>query len=113
MAPHPLTDFEIQNCFQDEPKFNGFYSINSLTKIKDEAYVINLDDFKSIRTHWIALHEIGYSIIYFDSFEFEHIAKEIKKFIGNKNIIKNIFRIQAYYSIMYGHFCIWFTDFML
>ena len=39
-------------------------------------------------------------VTYFDSFGVEHIRKEIKKFIGNKNIEKNIFRVQAYDSIM-------------
>ena len=52
-------------------------------------------------------------IIYFDSFGVEHIPKEIKKFIGNKNIITNIYRIQAYDLIMCGYFCIGFIDFML
>ena len=51
-------------------------------------------------------------IIYFDSFDVEHVAKEIKKIIGNKDIKANIFRIQAYNSIMRGYFCIGFTDFM-
>ena len=46
-------------------------------------------------------------------FEVEHILEEIKTFIGNKNIKTNIFRIQAYDSIMCGYFCIRFIDFML
>ena len=54
----------------------------------------------------------GNNIIYFDSFGVEHIPKEIKKFIGNKNIITNIYRIQAYDSIMCGYFCTGFIDFM-
>ena len=53
------------------------------------------------------------SVIYFNSFGVEHIPKEIKAFINNKNIITNIFRIQAYDSIMCGYFCIGFIDFML
>ena len=53
------------------------------------------------------------SVTYFDSFGVEHIPKEIKAFINNKNIITNIFRIQAYDSIMCGYFCIGFIDFML
>ena len=52
-------------------------------------------------------------VIYFDSFGVEHIPKEIKAFINNKNIKTNIFRIQAYDSIMCGYFCIGFIDFML
>ena len=50
---------------------------------------------------------------YFNSFGVEHIPKEIKTFINNKNIKTNIFRIQAYDSIMCGYFCIGFIDFML
>ena len=53
----------------------------------------------------------GNNVTYFDSFEVEHIPKEIKKFIGNKNIT-NIYRTQAYDSIMCGYFCIGFIDFM-
>ena len=52
-------------------------------------------------------------ITYFDSFGVEHIPMEIIKFIGRKNVIANIFRIQAYDSIMCGYFCIRFIDFML
>ena len=53
------------------------------------------------------------NVTYFDSFGVEHIPKEIKTFIKNKNIKTNIFRIQAYDSIMCGYFCIGFIDFML
>ena len=53
------------------------------------------------------------NVTYFDSFGVEHIPKEIKKFIGNKNIESNIFRVQAYDSVMCGYFCIGFIDFML
>ena len=54
-----------------------------------------------------------YDTIYLNSFGVEHIPKEIKKFIGNKNIITKIYRIQAYDSIMCRYFCIGFMDFML
>ena len=43
----------------------------------------------------------------------EHIPDEIKTFIENKSIKTNIFRMQAYDSIICGYFCIGFTDFML
>ena len=56
MPPHPLTNFEIQKCYQNEPMFNGVYSRNNLSKIKDEAYIINLNEYESIATHWIALY---------------------------------------------------------
>ena len=52
-------------------------------------------------------------IVYFDSFGAKHIPEEIKKFIGDKNIKANFFRIQANNSVMCGYFCIGFIDFML
>ena len=62
---------------------------------------------------FIALYELNNFVTYFDSFGVEHISKEIKKSIGNKNITTNIFRIQAHDSIIYGYFCIEFINFML
>ena len=58
------------------------------------------------------MHVKNNDITYFDSFGAEHIPKEIKKFIGNKDIIANIFRIQAYDTILCGYFCIGFINFM-
>ena len=81
-------------------------------KIKDGGYVINLDESSDIGTHWIALYVNTKTVTYFDSFWVEHISKEIKNFITNKNIITNIFRIQAYDSVICGYFCIGFIDFM-
>ena len=60
----------------------------------------------------MALHSNNKTVTYFDSFGVEHIPKEIKKFINNKNIIPNIFRIQAYGSVMCGYFCIGFINYM-
>ena len=82
-------------------------------KIKDGAYVINLDEYSDIGTHWIALYVNNRTVTYFDSFGVGHIPKEIKKFINNKNIIANIFRLQAYDSVMCGYFCTGFIDFIL
>ena len=113
MAPHSLTNFEIQKFYENEPKFNGVYSRNNSPKIKDGVYIINLDEYKSIWTHWIALYVNDNNVTYFDSFGIEHIPKEIREFIGNKNIVTNIYRIQAYDSIMCGYFQIGFIDFML
>ena len=87
---------------QNEPKFNGAYSKNNLPQVKDGAYVINIDVFQSKGTHWIALYVNHNNKTYFDSDANEHIPKQIKNVIGNKNIITNICRIQAYDSIMYG-----------
>ena len=113
MPPHPLTNFEIQKLYQNMPRFNGVYSRDNLPKIKDGTYVINLDEYSDIGTHWVALYIHNIFVTYFDSFGVEHIPKEIKAFINNKNITTNIFRIQAYDSIMCGYFCIGFIDFML
>ena len=112
MLPHSLTNFEIQKYCQNEPKFNGVYSRNNLSKIKDGAYIINLDEFESKVTHWVALYLNGENVTYFDSFGVQNIPKEIRKFIGNK-ILQQIFIIQANDSIMCGYFCISFIDFML
>ena len=56
MPPYPLTNFEIKKYYQNEPRFNGVYSRDNLPKIKDGAYVINLDEYSDIRTHWVALY---------------------------------------------------------
>ena len=69
-------------------------------KVKDAVYVINLDEYSDIATHWIALHVNNETVTYFDILGVEHIPKKIKKFINNKNITTNIFRIQAYDSAM-------------
>ena len=62
---------------------------------------------------WIFNTASSISVIHCDCFGVEHVRKEIKAFINNKNIKKNIFRIQAYNSIMSGYFCIGFIGFML
>ena len=121
--PHLLTNFEIQECYKNEPRFNGVFSRDNLpNSIKNGAYVINLDEYRDIGTYWVALYVNNKTVTYFDSFGDEHITKEIIKFIGNeqsssakksnKNIITNIYRIQAYDSIMCGYFCIGFINFM-
>ena len=84
MSPHSLTNFEIQKYYQNEPKFKGVYSRNNLPKIKNEANVINLDEFKSIGTHWIALCVNAENVTYFDSFGLEHIPKKLKHLLETK-----------------------------
>ena len=113
---HPLTNIEKSEYYSNEPRFNGVYSRDNLPKItKKGAYVINLDEYEKTGTHWIALFVKTNEVIYFDSFGIENIPKEINKFIGsnNKKIKANIFRIQAYDSIMCGYFCIEFINYML
>ena len=80
MLPHPLTNFEISEYYENKPRFNGVYSRDNLSKtVKEDAYVINLDEYTDIDTHWIALYVKTNEIIYFDSFGVEHIPKEITK----------------------------------
>ena len=119
-----MTNIEISEYYKNEPRFNGVYSRNNLpNKIKKGVYVINLDEYKNTGTHWVSLFVKTNEIIYFDSFGVEHIPKEINKFVrskepgsavdSNKKIKANIFRIQAYDSIMCGYFCIEFINHML
>ena len=113
MLPHPLTNFERQKYYQNEPSFNGVFSRNNLPKkIKDWAYVINLDEYADVGTHWIALFCNKNEIAYFDSFGVEHVPEKIKEFVGNKNIKASIFRVQANDSVMCGYYFIGFIDFM-
>ena len=112
MSFHPLTKFEIQRYYQNEPRFNGVYSRDNLQKIKDGAYIINLDEYSDIGTHRVDLHVNDNNVTHFDSFGVEHIPKEIKTFINNKKIKTNIFRIQGYDSVMCGYLCVGFIDFM-
>ena len=113
MTPHPLTKFEIQAYYQNEPRFIGVYSRDNLPdKIKDGAYVVNIDEYSDIGTHWIAFYVNNKTVIYFGSFGIEHISKEVKKLVNNKNILVSIFRIQAYDSVICGYFCIGFIDYM-
>ena len=114
LLTHPLTNFEIQEYYQNEPRFNGVFSRNNLgSAVKNSAYVINLDEYHDIGTHWVALYVNNKTITYFDSFGVEHIPKEIMKFIVRKKIITKVYRIQAFDSIMSGYFCIGFINFML
>ena len=99
MPFHPLTNIEIIEYYKNEPRFNGVNSRNNLPNgIKKGAYVINLDEYENTGTHWIALFVKTNEAIYL---------------IGNNNIKSNIFRIQAYDSIMCGYFCIEFINYML
>ena len=72
------------------------------------AYIINLDEYSDIGTHWVALHVNNNDVTYFDSFGVEHIPEG-----HSLSITTNIFRIQANDSVMCGYFCIGFIDFML
>ena len=122
MLPHPLTNFQIQKYYQKETRFNGVYSRDNPAEIKDGPYIIDLDEYSDIGTHWVALYFHNDYVTYFDSFGVEHVPKEIKAFINRSlsiilcpplRVTTNIFRIKAYDLIMCGYFCIGFNDFML
>ena len=82
MLLHPLTNFEIQKYYENYPRFNGVYSRNNLSTIKDGTYIINLNEYQSIGTHWIALYVNDKNVTYFDSFgvlELNIFQKKLKK----------------------------------
>ena len=101
MPPHPLTNFEIQKYYQNEPGFNSVYSRDNLSKINDGACLINLDEYSDIGTLWVALW-VNNDVTYFNSFGVKHIPKEIKAFINNKKL-KQIF-------LEYKHMIQWCAD---
>ena len=87
MPPYPLNNFEIQKYYKNKLRFNGDYSRGNLPKIRDGAYVINLDEYSDIGTHCAALYEQNNNnndknVIYLNYFGVEHIPKEIKAFIS-------------------------------
>ena len=77
MLSHPLTNFEIQEYYQSEPRFNGVYSRANLQKIKDGAYIIIRDEYSDIGTHWIALYVQNNDATFFDSFRIEYFPNKI------------------------------------
>ena len=83
IPPHPLTNFEIEEYYKNESRYNGVYSRDNLSKTIKNGHV---------GTHWIALYIKNNEVIYFDSFGAEHVPKEIKRFIGHKNTKTNMFR---------------------
>ena len=86
IPPPPLTNFEIQKYCRNEPRLDGVYFRDNLPKIKNGAYVINLDEYFDIGTHSVALYVHNNNVTYFDYFGVEHIPIEIKTFLKNKNI---------------------------
>ena len=82
-------------------------------KKKKVAYLLNFDEYADEETHWINLFLTVIKVYYFDTFGVERIPEDIKKFIGNKNIKGNIFRVESNNSIMCGYFCVGFIDSIL
>ena len=87
---HHLTNFEIQKYYQNKPKFNGVYSRNNLPKTKDGAYLINLDEYKSIGTHWIALYVNVQNVTYLVALELNIFQKKLENSLEIK-MLRQIF----------------------
>ena len=82
---YPLKSIEIQKYYQNERRFDGVYSRDNLAKkLKDGAYVINLDEYADVGIYWIVLYALNNDIIYFDSFEVDHIPKRLKNILEIK-----------------------------
>ena len=83
--PHPLTNIEIQEYYQNKARFNGVYSSDSLpTTIKDGAYVINLDEYAYVGTHLMALYNSNTKIIYFDILVLNMFLKKLENMLSIK-----------------------------
>ena len=87
--------FNATLFYQNERKFNVDYSRSNLPKVKDAEYLMNLEGYKSLGTHWINLYMNGNKATYLNSLGVKHILKEIKKIKGNKYIITNMYRVQT------------------
>ena len=85
MPPHPLTYFEMQKYYQNKPRFNGIYSRDNLpNKTMDGAYVLNLDEYSDIGSHWIVLYSLNSDVTYFNSFGVEIFQKKLKNLLEIK-----------------------------
>ena len=92
----PLSNIEITDYFNYESSFNGVFARNNFPRIKDAAYVINLDDKKFKGTHRVSLFNLQNTDAYFDSFWTEYILRQVLKKIKDKLVAHNIFRIKEW-----------------
>ena len=86
---HYLSNIEITKYFNHEPRFNGVFSRHNFPRIKDEAYIINLNYKKTNGTHWVSLFIEKITAAFSDSFGIKALSKA-----KDKSITHNIFRIQ-------------------
>ena len=110
---HPLSNIEITKYFNYEPRFNGVFLKGNLSRIKDRANVINLNDKQSKSTPWVSLVIDRSTALYFDSFRIEYIPQELLNKIKDKSITRNILRIQFQDSIICRFYCIAFIEYMI
>ena len=99
IPPHPLTNLELQKYYQNEPRLNGIYSRDNLpNKIKDGAYVINLDEYSDIGTHWIVLYALN--TCFFNKHDvYRHIQAQAWLFF--KHVLSIILSLAKYYYVKY------------
>ena len=110
---YSLSSIEATTYFNYKSRFNGFFSRDNLSKTKDGAYVINLDDTQSKGTHWILLFLKKNVAVYIDSFGIEYIPQELLIKLKDKSVTHYIFRIQDNDSVMCGFHCIAFIEYIL
>ena len=111
MLPYPLTHVKIIEYYENEPRFNGVYSRDTLPKtIKKGAYVINLDKYADVGTHWIALHLKIMKLLTLIALVLSMFLKKLKDLLDIKTSKQTY--LEAYNSIMCGYLCIGFIDFM-
>ena len=73
-----MTNFEIHKYYENKPRFNGVYSRDNLPKIKDGAYIINLDEYSDIGTHWVALYVNNNNVTYFNNIDkYKKLASKV------------------------------------
>ena len=110
IPPHPLKYKSIMKMNQDLMVF-----FQEIICLKNKGWCIYSKPWWICRCRYTLDRLIcnRNEIVYFDSFGVEYVPKEIKEFIGNKNIKASIFRLQENDSVMCGYFCIGFIDFML
>ena len=109
---HPLNNIEIINCFNYKPRFNGVFPRSILLRIKDEVYVINLDD-KEVKEHigfHYLLREIQLYTLTLLEISIFHKKYYTKSKINQLLATHNVFRIQDNEFILCGLYCIAFTE---
>ena len=102
MPPLLLTNFEIQKNFQNVTKFNGVYSRNNLPKT---AYAINLDEFKSLELHWIALYMNAENVTYFTAQKMKFFIKDFFSKCNQIGIFMRIWSRLLKKSLMKNFIC--------
>ena len=108
-----LSNIKTAKYFNYDPRFNGVFSRDNLPRMKDGAYIINLNDKQSGVRRWVSFFIDRNIAVYFDSFGIDYIPQKVLRKIKDKSITHNIFRAQSDDSIMSEFYCIIFIEYML